>query len=110
MRAIEAFAIVFVFVLFVAYAHTLIILTPESGNHYTTSRAMAYLLLSSDSIPYTNTFPENVSKIIPDLVFAEVEGSRFYYSNSSNVSTIRAVWLGYNGTFNPREVVIGVKP
>jgi len=110
VRALEAFAIAFVFVVFTAYAHTLLILTPESGNQYTSSRALAYLLLISDSLPYTPGFRDRVAEVIPDLVFVEVNGQKFYYSNSSEVDSIGAVWLGCNGTFSPREVVIGVKP
>ncbi len=103
-------AIAFVFVLFTAYAHSLILLTPETGNQYTSSRALAYLLLTSDSLPYTSAFRDRVYEVILDLVFVEVEGSKFYYSNSSEVDSIGAVWLGFNGTFNPKEVVVGVRP
>ncbi len=110
MRALEAIAISVVFIIFSAYFHATIIHNPPSLHVYSVNRALAWLLLRSDSLPYTGRLAEYVAEVVPSAVYVDNGGLVTYFRNSSRVYSFRVIWLGYNGTLSPRVVVVGVEP
>ena len=110
MRALEAVAISVVFVIFSVYFHVSAVYKPPSLHIYSVNRALAWLLLRSDSLPYTGELDKVVIDVVPNLVYLDNGGSLTYFRNSTKVHSFRAIWLGYNGTLSPRIVVMGVEP
>jgi len=76
----------------------------------TAERAVAWMLLASDSAPYTGELPELARMAFGEKLAYVRWGSSTYGAASGEVYAVRAVWLGYNGTLSPVEVVIGVRP
>lgn len=110
MRALEAFLIGVVFSLFAAYACASTLLAPPAAHRHAASRALAWLLLTSDSAPYLPGLASRVLEAVPDAAYLDFNGTRTQFANATADVTIRAVWLGCNGTLRPVEVVVGVKP
>jgi len=67
-------------------------------------------LLTSDSAPYLPEFESRVLEAIPNVAYLDLNGARIWLANATADVTIRAVGLGYNGTLEPVEVVVGVRP
>jgi len=110
LRALEAFLIGAVFSLFVAYAHASTLMAPPPVHQHAASRALAWLLLTSDSAPYLPECAGRVLEAVPDAAYLDIGGTRVRFANATAEVTIRAVWLGCNGTLRPVEVVVGVRP
>jgi len=110
MRFLEALAISLVFVVFSVSFHALLVYRYQSYHVFTVNRALAWLLLRSDSLPYRNNFENLVLETIPNVVYIRNGSSSKYLRNSSLVYSFRAIWLGFNGTISPKIVVVGVEP
>ena len=85
-------------------------------------RAVAWMLLISDSAPYTGELVDMAEAALGSrLAYVEVGGELAFLGapaapgqpwpvTGGEVYAVKAVWLGYNGTVNPVEVVVGAEP
>lgn len=107
MRAVEAAFIALVTVIFLSYALVSYSFTTPSQHEVTAERAYAYLILNYD---YLNE--QKLVNFTKDIgaSYVEIDGDRYELRSCTNCYPVRFVWLGYNRTYNPRVVVVGVEP
>jgi len=110
LRIIEALLISIVLILFMYSATTLTIRTPMSGHEITAERALAWLLLRSDSIAYDESRLVLVIANMTPVGYVKVDDNVHHIEASTYTYPIRLIWLGFNGTLAPRRVEVGVKP
>jgi len=112
LRGLEAIAIAFL------TAITVITVIPREqqvmpGHYVSSERALAWILLVSDSAPYTGDIYRLSELAFSDHVVGVRVGGVSIWVPSGNHSVtyaVRAVWLGHNGSVEARVVEIYVKP
>jgi len=117
LRGLEAIAIACI------AAITVVMLNIEDwevvpGHHVTSERALAWILLVSDSAPYNGEIVSLSRKVFGDhLVELRYGSTRYLVEERGSIDyrqgvvyALEAVWLGYNGSINVVVVSIRVKP
>ena len=82
----------------------------EPQHQVTAERAVAWMLLASDSAPYTGELVELAEAALGSHLAYIEWGSSRYGEAVGEAYAVRALWLGYNGTLQPVEVVVGARP
>ena len=83
--------------------------TPQ--HQVSSERALAWMLLVSDSAPYSGKIVNmSLAAYGEYLAYLRYGSFQLATGNYSEVYCVKAVWLGYNGTIKPMEVIVCVKP
>lgn len=107
MRALEAAFIALITVMFLCYAFISYTFTSPSQHQVSAERAYAYLVLNYDLLDEQKLV--NFTRDIGGS-FVDVNGNRYDLKSCTNCYPVRFLWLGYNRTYDPRVVVVGVEP